>query len=115
MHPGMYQNVQGGPAGPQRYGSGGRNYVNQMTNYASSKIPTDFADIAIQKGMDLKDWGLKTYRCTKQMYNEKLGKSSRTVDFMLDQRIEKIRDTRTRYTRLLGKIFVKNFDFFLIS
>ena len=95
----MYSGMQGGP---QRYGTGGRNYVNQMANYASGKIPSDFADIAIQKGMDLKEWGLKTYRCSKQMYNEKVGKSSRTVDFMLDQKIEKIKDTRTRYTRLLG-------------
>lgn len=101
---GMHPQQAGMHPGPQRYGAGGRNYVNQITNYTTGKIPADFADIAIQKSIEIKDWGLKTYRCTKQIYNEKMGKSSRTVDFQLDQKIEKIRDTKTRYTRLLGKI-----------
>ena len=41
------------------------------------------------------------------MYNEKVGKSSKTVDFQLEQKIEKIKDTKTRYTRLLGIIIVQ--------
>lgn len=28
----------------------------------------------------LKNWGVSTYKCTKQLLYEKLGKSSRTVD-----------------------------------
>lgn len=28
----------------------------------------------------IKNWGLSTYKCTKQLIYEKLGKSSRTVD-----------------------------------
>jgi hypothetical protein len=37
------------------------------------------------------------------MYNEKVGKGTRTVDFHLDQKIEKIKDTKARYTRVLGE------------
>ena len=102
----LFQVQQGYPpnhVGPQRYGVGGRSFVNQVSNYTQGKIPADFADIAIQKSIEIKDWGLKTYRCTKQMYNEKVGKGTRTVDFHLDQKIEKIKDTKARYTRVLGE------------
>ena len=76
--------------------------MGQIGQQFGGKIPADFADIAIQKSIEIKDWGLKTYRCTKQIYNERTGKSSKTVDFQLEQKIEKVKETKSRYTKLLG-------------
>lgn len=38
-----------------------------------SKLPTSKIDV-------IKNWSVSTYKCTKQLINEKLGKSSKTVD-----------------------------------
>ena len=66
-------------------------------------ISNEFAEHGIQKILEVKDWGLKSFRITKQVVNEKLGKGTRTVDFVLEEKIEKIKDTKARYQRLLGK------------
>lgn len=49
----------------------------------------------------LKEWSLSTYKCTKQILNEKLGKCSRTVDSELENEIEKLRDTQHKYESIL--------------
>lgn len=49
----------------------------------------------------LKEWSLSTYKCTKQMLNEKLGKCDRTVDLELEAEIEKLRDSQNRYEQVL--------------
>merc|ERR1711935_597262 len=68
---------------------------------AGMHLSNEFADVGIQKIIEVKDWGLKSFRITKQVMNEKLGKGTRTVDFVLEEKIEKIKDTKSRYTRLL--------------
>ncbi|CAG7833150.1 unnamed protein product [Allacma fusca] len=50
----------------------------------------------------LKNWSISTYKCTKQLMFEKLGKSSRTVDSELEARIEHLRDLKRRYLQVLG-------------
>ena len=37
---------------------------------------------------DLRKWSLSTYKCTRQIISEKLGKGSRTVDPELEAQIE---------------------------
>ncbi|CAG4990949.1 unnamed protein product [Parnassius apollo] len=49
----------------------------------------------------LKNWGVSTYKCTKQLLYEKLGKSSRTVDTELEVKIEALRETQRRYNGVL--------------
>ncbi|OTF75640.1 arfaptin-2-like protein [Euroglyphus maynei] len=49
----------------------------------------------------LKEWSLSTYKCTKQLINEKLGKCSRTVDADLEIEIEKLRETQHKYENIL--------------
>jgi len=92
------QSVSGGGYGRQPLTQG---LVGQITSVVAGKVNTEYAEKALQKSIDLKDWGLKTYRCTKQMYNERTGKGTRTVDFQLDEKIQKIKNTKARYTRLL--------------
>lgn len=49
----------------------------------------------------IKSWSISTYKCTKQLMYEKLGKSSRTVDAELESKIESLRDTQRKYLHLL--------------
>ncbi|XP_071054638.1 arfaptin-2 isoform X1 [Onthophagus taurus] len=50
---------------------------------------------------NLKNWSISTYKCTKQLMFEKLGKSSRTVDAELESQIEQLRDTQRKYLNIL--------------
>ncbi|KAK8727239.1 hypothetical protein OTU49_009775 [Cherax quadricarinatus] len=49
----------------------------------------------------IKSWSISTYKCTKQLLSEKLGKSSRTVDSELEGQIESLRDTQRKYSQIL--------------
>lgn len=48
-----------------------------------------------------KNWSISTYKCTKQLISEKLGKSSRTVDTELESQIELLRDVQHKYLNIL--------------
>lgn len=50
----------------------------------------------------LKNWSISTYKCTRQLMLEKLGKSTRTVDTELEAQIEQLRDTQRKYSQILG-------------
>ncbi|CAF4840462.1 unnamed protein product [Pieris macdunnoughi] len=50
---------------------------------------------------NLKNWSVSTYKCTKQLLYEKLGKSSRTVDTELEAQIEMLRETQRKYLNVL--------------
>ncbi|RXG73323.1 Arfaptin-2 [Armadillidium vulgare] len=49
----------------------------------------------------LKTWSISTYKCTKQLISEKLGKSTKTVDSELEAQIETLRDTQRKYSQIL--------------
>ncbi|XP_045204085.2 arfaptin-2-like isoform X1 [Mercenaria mercenaria] len=49
----------------------------------------------------VKNWSINTYKCTKQLLSEKLGKGSRTVDLELEAQIEVLRDTKRKYENIL--------------
>lgn len=49
----------------------------------------------------IKNWGISTYKCTRQLMYEKLGKTSRTVDSELESQIEYLRDTQRKYLNIL--------------
>ncbi|KAL2079529.1 hypothetical protein ACEWY4_025273 [Coilia grayii] len=51
----------------------------------------------IEKLERVRKWSVNTYKCTRQMLSEKLGRGSRTVDLNLEASIEKLRDLRSRY------------------
>ncbi|XP_048092696.1 arfaptin-1-like isoform X1 [Alosa alosa] len=51
----------------------------------------------IEKLERVRKWSVNTYKCTRQMMAERLGRGSRTVDLDLEARIEKLRDLRSRY------------------
>nr|XP_037276859.1 arfaptin-2-like isoform X7 [Rhipicephalus microplus] len=49
----------------------------------------------------LRQWSVSTYKCTRQMLSEKLGKGTRTVDTELEAQIEQLRDTQAKYLHVL--------------
>lgn len=49
----------------------------------------------------LKNWTISTYKCSRQLLQEKMGKTSRTVDTELEGQIEALRDTQKKYSNIL--------------
>ncbi|XP_076626488.1 ADP ribosylation factor interacting protein arfaptin isoform X2 [Colletes latitarsis] len=56
---------------------------------------------AQRKIESIKNWSISTYKCTRQLMYEKLGKTSRTVDSELETQIELLRDTQRKYCNVL--------------
>ena len=49
----------------------------------------------------LKDWSYYHVKCTRQLLNEKLGRSAKTVDGTLNAKVETLRNTQKKFTHLL--------------
>ncbi|CAG9759792.1 unnamed protein product [Ceutorhynchus assimilis] len=83
---------------------------NTLSNSSSSPAiltpsPPQPEDSAIFKTSsrieNLKNWSISTYKCTKQLMFEKLGKTSRTHDAELETQIEQLRETQKKYITIL--------------
>uniref|UniRef100_A0A3B4FXZ2 Arfaptin-2-like n=1 Tax=Pundamilia nyererei TaxID=303518 RepID=A0A3B4FXZ2_9CICH len=57
--------------------------------------------VAVEKLDSVKKWSINTYKCTKQMFSEKFGRGSRTVDLELEAQIDVLRDTKSKYENIL--------------
>ncbi|XP_067362627.1 arfaptin-2-like isoform X2 [Channa argus] len=57
--------------------------------------------VAVEKLDSVKKWGINTYKCTKQMFSERFGRGSRTVDLELEAQIDVLRDTKSKYENIL--------------
>ncbi|XP_036005419.1 arfaptin-2 isoform X3 [Fundulus heteroclitus] len=57
--------------------------------------------VAVEKLDSVKKWGINTYKCTKQLFSEKFGRGSRTVDLELEAQIDVLRDTKSKYENVL--------------
>jgi len=49
----------------------------------------------------LKAWSFNTYKFTRQLLSERLGRGSKTVDADLEAQIESLRDTQLKYANIL--------------
>ncbi|XP_060929304.1 arfaptin-2-like [Limanda limanda] len=58
--------------------------------------------VAVEKIDSYKKWGINTYKCTKQMFSERFGRGSRTVDLELEAQIDVLRDTKSKYEHVLS-------------
>ncbi|XP_043555911.1 arfaptin-1 isoform X3 [Chiloscyllium plagiosum] len=58
-------------------------------------------NIALEKLEQVKKWSISTYKCTRQVLSEKLGRGSKTVDLELESQIEILRETKKKYENLL--------------
>ncbi|XP_058490962.1 arfaptin-2-like isoform X3 [Solea solea] len=57
--------------------------------------------VAVEKLDSVKKWGINTYKCTRQMFSERFGRGSRTVDLELEAQIDVLRDTKSKYEQIL--------------
>nr|CAG4649562.1 EOG090X0AQE [Scapholeberis mucronata]SVE93790.1 EOG090X0AQE [Scapholeberis mucronata] len=62
---------------------------------------SEFKSATVAKIEHIRNWSISTYKCTKQIISEKLGKSSRTVDTELESQIELLRDVQRKYLNIL--------------
>ncbi|XP_008424549.1 arfaptin-2-like isoform X4 [Poecilia reticulata] len=86
----------GGPAGgiiPTSSIKGSLNHTNSTEEVSRG--------VAVEKLDSVKKWGINTYKCTKQMFSEKFGRGSRTVDLELEAQIDVLRDTKSKYENIL--------------
>ncbi|OCT99701.1 ADP ribosylation factor interacting protein 1 L homeolog isoform X1 [Xenopus laevis] len=56
---------------------------------------------AVEKLELVRRWSLNTYKCTRQILSEKLGRGSKTVDLELESQIEILRDNKKKYENVL--------------
>ncbi|XP_076833116.1 arfaptin-2a isoform X2 [Brachyhypopomus gauderio] len=75
--------------------------------HASASNPSMMSEeatrgIAVEKFDSVKKWSINTYKCTKQMFSERFGRGSRTVDLELEAQIDVLRDTKQKYEHVLG-------------
>ncbi|XP_037402786.1 arfaptin-2a isoform X2 [Pygocentrus nattereri] len=57
--------------------------------------------IAVEKFDSVKKWSINTYKCTKQMFSERFGRGTRTVDLELEAQIDVLRETKQKYEHIL--------------
>ncbi|XP_051561004.1 arfaptin-1 isoform X1 [Myxocyprinus asiaticus] len=64
-------------------------------------LADDMKGPAIEKLELVRKWSINTYKCTKQILSEKLGRGSRTVDLELEAQIELLQDNKRRYEHVI--------------
>ncbi|XP_046404625.1 arfaptin-2 [Ischnura elegans] len=90
---------QSAPTTPRGSGSSATSPTGQN---AANQLPRTLTSPSAQSRMEsLRNWGISTYKCTRQMVFEKLGKTARTVDAELEAQIELVRDTQRKYANVL--------------
>ncbi|XP_018496579.1 arfaptin-2 [Galendromus occidentalis] len=117
VNPMSGEEVDGGVAGagvnqrPTTLQWGGPNGVS--TNMGSpgplgSLTPSPATRSKIEQ---IKQWSLSTYKCTRQILAEKMGKGIRTVDGELEANIELLRETHQKYLNILrlAKLLTSHF------
>lgn len=70
-------------------------------NSPQNGIDNNFLRTGASKIDTIKNWSISTYKCTRQIMLEKLGKSQRTVDSELEAQIEQLRETQRKYLSIL--------------
>ncbi|XP_070761941.1 arfaptin-2-like isoform X5 [Enoplosus armatus] len=88
----------GGPAGGIIPTSSIKGSSNHNTSNSAEEVSRG---VAVEKLDSVKKWGINTYKCTKQMFSERFGRGSRTVDLELEAQIDVLRDTKNKYENIL--------------
>uniref|UniRef100_A0A3Q2QGW1 ADP-ribosylation factor interacting protein 2a n=1 Tax=Fundulus heteroclitus TaxID=8078 RepID=A0A3Q2QGW1_FUNHE len=88
--------VSGGYGGPA-----GGIIPTRPLNHNTNSTEEVSRGVAVEKLDSVKKWGINTYKCTKQLFSEKFGRGSRTVDLELEAQIDVLRDTKSKYENTL--------------
>lgn len=114
-------------ATPNTLQTGPSSHINQPVAYGNQPAGhgnQNPAGTELVKGVDasakmdaLKKWTVSTFKYTKQMVSEKMGRRTRTVDTELEKHIQSLRETQLRYNNLLklAKQFSLQFQNILVT
>ncbi|XP_077575283.1 arfaptin-1 isoform X2 [Stigmatopora nigra] len=64
-------------------------------------LSEDLKSPTMEKLNLVRKWSINTYKCTRQILSERLGRGSKTVDLDLEARIEVLRDNKRKYQNLI--------------
>ncbi|XP_075890015.1 arfaptin-1 isoform X4 [Nelusetta ayraudi] len=64
-------------------------------------LSDDLKNPAMEKLDLVRKWSINTYKCTRQILSERLGRGSRTVDMELEAQIEILRDNKRKYQHVI--------------
>ncbi|XP_022183627.1 arfaptin-2 [Myzus persicae] len=123
MHPAILRSeIEARPLRPRTYVPNSLPLTNTAAPRGYTPSPTQNGEIPHQKFPSskidvIKNWSVSTYKCTKQLINEKLGKSSKTVDIELETEIEQLRETQKKYGNILklAKSMATQFQCFILT
>lgn len=96
------------------YNPGSRSSFGSQGSNGSPNHAQTTSAMAKAKLDSLKVWSVSTYKCTRQMVQERLGKASRTVDLQLEAQIEVLRDTQRKYSHILKLAKTLTSQFYLV-
>ncbi|TNN89737.1 Arfaptin-1 [Liparis tanakae] len=84
------------------FGSGStRGAMNEQPQSGAVVLSDDLKNPAMEKLDLVRKWSINTYKCTRQILSEKLGRGSRTVDMELEAQIEVLRDNKRKYQNVI--------------
>lgn len=63
----------------------------------------------------LRAWSFNTYKFTRQLLSERLGRGTRTIDAELEAQIELLRDTQLKYANILRLARALTAHFYQVS
>ncbi|XP_053475295.1 arfaptin-1 isoform X2 [Ictalurus furcatus] len=75
--------------------------VKEQSSSGAVVLADDLKNPAMEKLELVRKWSINTYKCTKQILSEKLGRGSRTVDLELEARIDVLRDNKRKYEQVV--------------
>ncbi|XP_023813954.1 arfaptin-1 isoform X4 [Oryzias latipes] len=76
-------------------------YKGTQPNSGPVVLSDDLKNPAMEKLDLVRKWSINTYKCTRQILSEKLGRGSRTVDLELEAQIELLRDNKRKYQNVI--------------
>ncbi|XP_028306698.1 arfaptin-1 isoform X3 [Gouania willdenowi] len=75
--------------------------MNDQLKSGAVVLSDDLKNPAMEKLELVRKWSINTYKCTRQILSEKLGRGSRTVDLELEAQIEILRDNKKKYQNVI--------------
>ncbi|XP_069545862.1 arfaptin-1 isoform X1 [Brachyistius frenatus] len=75
--------------------------MQAQPNSGAVVLSDDLKSPAMEKLDLVRKWSITTYKCTKQILSEKLGRGSKTVDLDLEAQIEVLRDNKRKYQNVI--------------
>ncbi|XP_039606195.1 arfaptin-1 isoform X1 [Polypterus senegalus] len=80
---------------------GPRGMVKLDSQSGAVVVADELKNPAIEKLELVRKWSINTYKCTRQILSEKLGRGSRTVDLELEAQIDILRDNKRKYEHVV--------------